>query len=82
MSSKAKAVACDQALKTLLGNQKQLELTAEFFRRWDQAVRTLGGALSAKRVETALKKLGVNIINLTSCARKWMTGHGWEINFA
>ena len=82
MSSKRKAVACDQALSTLLGNQRQLELTADFFRRWDQAVRALGGALSAKRVEKALQKLQVEITNLTSCAHQWLQGHGWSISFA
>jgi ATP-dependent DNA helicase RecG len=82
MSSKNKAIACDQALKNLLGNNKKIELTAEFFRKWDQAVRQLGGALSAKRVEIALKKLSVKITNLTPCARQWLQGHGWTIKFA
>ena len=82
MSSKAKAVACDQALETLLGKQRKLELTAEFLRRWDQAVRSLGGALSAKRVETAFRNLGVKVTNLASCARQWLKGHGWVITLA
>lgn len=86
MSARRKEIAkiVDDCLAKLLGGNTQINLTAALLEKWEIAVRNVSNTrLSPRKVEIALKKLGISVLKITECAEDWIFYQNWrELNLA
>lgn len=80
MSAKSKknAEIVDNCLSKLLGSNTQITLTAILLNQWENAVKKHGLLLSPRKIEIALKNLGIRVIKVTECADEFICNRGWE----
>jgi DNA-binding HxlR family transcriptional regulator len=86
MSARTKEIAkaVDDCLTQLIGSNTQINLTATLLEKWEIAVRKITKTkLSPRKVEVALKKMGIQVKKITECADNWMCDRGWkELNLS